>query len=163
MAYASSTDCVGPISKSLEDIRILLNTMSGRDSRDQTTVSSSPIPAEIFSQAYPVDKTTIGYYKSFVENDGLDTAMKEDFLRFIETLKQQGLKVRELDFFDQSNSKIRIDLSFFSFSPGKADHVRTRINAHNYTIRTLSLLRFNGKASSTTSYIQDDCSGFDIN
>jgi aspartyl-tRNA(Asn)/glutamyl-tRNA(Gln) amidotransferase subunit A len=100
MAYASSTDCVGPISKSLEDIRILLNAMSGRDSRDQTTVPSSPIPAEIFSQAYPVDKTTIGYYKSFVENDGLDTAIREDFLRFIETLKQQGLKVRELDFID---------------------------------------------------------------
>ncbi|MBP6588406.1 MAG: Asp-tRNA(Asn)/Glu-tRNA(Gln) amidotransferase subunit GatA, partial [Flavobacterium sp.] len=30
MAYASSTDCVGPLAKSIEDIRIVLNVMSGK-------------------------------------------------------------------------------------------------------------------------------------
>ena len=38
MAYASSTDCVGPLAKSIEDIRIVLNVMSGKDVKDQTTV-----------------------------------------------------------------------------------------------------------------------------
>ena len=37
MAYASSTDCVGPIAKSIEDIRIVLNVISGKDIKDQTT------------------------------------------------------------------------------------------------------------------------------
>lgn len=100
MAYASSTDCVGPISRSLEDIRILLNAMSGRDSRDQTTIPSTPIPAEIFSEAFPVNDTSVGYYRSFMENEDLDPAMRDDFLRLIEKLKQLGLNVRELDFFD---------------------------------------------------------------
>ena len=36
MAYASTTDCVGPLAKSIEDIRILLNVMSGKDPKDQT-------------------------------------------------------------------------------------------------------------------------------
>jgi aspartyl-tRNA(Asn)/glutamyl-tRNA(Gln) amidotransferase subunit A len=100
MAYASSTDCVGPISKSLEDIRILLNTMSGRDSRDQTTFPSSPIPPDVFNEAYPVKRAKVGYYRSFIDNDDLDPGMRDDFLGFIETVKQQGLEVRELDFFD---------------------------------------------------------------
>ena len=40
MAYASSTDCVGPIAKSIEDVRIVLNAMSGKDARDQTSYVS---------------------------------------------------------------------------------------------------------------------------
>nr|HMQ43085.1 amidase [Mariniflexile sp.] len=43
MAYASSTDCVGPIAKSVEDICILLNVMSGKDVKDQTTYASAEI------------------------------------------------------------------------------------------------------------------------
>jgi aspartyl-tRNA(Asn)/glutamyl-tRNA(Gln) amidotransferase subunit A len=77
-----------------------LNAMSGRDSRDQTTIPSIPIPAEIFSEAFPVNDTSVGYYRSFMENEDLDPAMRDDFLRLIEKLKQLGLNVRELDFFD---------------------------------------------------------------
>ena len=43
MAYASSTDCVGPLAKSIEDIRIVLNVMSGKDSKDQTSYNSNEI------------------------------------------------------------------------------------------------------------------------
>ena len=100
MAYASSTDCVGPISKSIEDIRILLNTMSGRDRHDQTTIESSPIPESIFREAFSPDGFKIGYYKSFIENNALDSGIKENFLATIEQLKQHGIEVLLLDFFD---------------------------------------------------------------
>ena len=49
MAYASSTDCVGPLAKSIEDIRIVLNVMSGKDPKDQTTVDSQEISEESIS------------------------------------------------------------------------------------------------------------------
>ena len=39
MAYASSTDCVGPLAKSIEDIRIVLNVMSGKDAKDQKSIN----------------------------------------------------------------------------------------------------------------------------
>jgi len=100
MAYASSTDCVGPISKSLEDIRILLNIMSGRDPHDQTTAESSPVSEDIFKEKFPGDGFKIGYYKSFIENNDLDPKMKEDFLDLIERLKQHNIDVLMLDFFD---------------------------------------------------------------
>jgi aspartyl-tRNA(Asn)/glutamyl-tRNA(Gln) amidotransferase subunit A len=100
MAYASSTDCVGPISKSLEDIRLLLNTMSGLDRRDQTTIASSSIPGEVFSETFPEKGIRLGYYKSFIENEHLEPAIKKDFLELIIRLKQHGLRVRQLDFFN---------------------------------------------------------------
>ncbi|MBN2863447.1 MAG: Asp-tRNA(Asn)/Glu-tRNA(Gln) amidotransferase subunit GatA, partial [Bacteroidales bacterium] len=100
MAYASSTDCVGPISRSLEDIRILLNTMSGRDRHDQTTIESSPVSEDIFREEFRKDSLKIGYYKSFIENNDLDPEIKKDFLDLINRLKQHNIEVRMLDFFD---------------------------------------------------------------
>jgi aspartyl-tRNA(Asn)/glutamyl-tRNA(Gln) amidotransferase subunit A len=100
MAYASSTDCVGPISRSLEDIRILLNTMSGKDPHDQTTIESSPIPEDIFKEESPEDGLKIGYYNSFIENNNLDPKIKEDFLNLIDRLKKHNIDVRLLDFFN---------------------------------------------------------------
>jgi aspartyl-tRNA(Asn)/glutamyl-tRNA(Gln) amidotransferase subunit A len=100
MAYASSTDCVGPISRSLEDIRLLLNIMSGVDNHDQTTFASSPIPAETFKEELRENALKIGYYKSFLENNDLDPTIREDFLGFIELLRQRGWEVKALDFYD---------------------------------------------------------------
>lgn len=100
MAYASSTDSVGPISKSLEDIRYLLNVMGGRDTRDQTTFDADPVPEDIFHAPVPGGGWKLGYYRSFVENPELDPGIKKDFMGLLERLKEQGMDVRPLDFFD---------------------------------------------------------------
>jgi len=100
MAYASSTDCVGPISRSLEDIRILLNIMSGKDGRDQTTIASASIPWEIFKEKFPANGLRIGYYRSFLEDENLDPRIREDFMALVDILGQNGIRVKALDFFD---------------------------------------------------------------
>lgn len=95
MAYASSTDCVGPIASSIEDIEIVLNTISGKDYHDQTSYVSEPVNS---NQAVDKDKITVGYYAEFVENEGLDPQFKTDFLALIEKLKNAGIKVKPLAF-----------------------------------------------------------------
>jgi len=102
MAYASSTDCVGPISRSLEDIRLLLNIMSGKDGHDQTTFDSTPVPEEVFSGTFAAGSIKIGYYKSFLESDALDPKIKKDFIKVVDTIQEQGIEVKELDFFNTS-------------------------------------------------------------
>jgi len=91
---------VGPLSKSLEDIRILLNIMSGKDYHDQTTIESSQIPVDIFLEKFSDNNIKVGYYKNFIENDSLDTQIKEDFLVLIDRLKQHNIKIKKLDFFN---------------------------------------------------------------
>lgn len=96
MAYASSTDCVGPLATSIEDIRIVLNVISGKDLKDQTTVESSEI-SEVSISKNTIK--TIGYFKNFIENDAIDSTIKADFLATIEKIKATGIVVKELDFF----------------------------------------------------------------
>lgn len=98
MAYASSTDCVGPIATSIEDIRIVLNVMSGIDAKDQTTYKSDVISEENISTASEIK--TVGYFKNFIENNAIDSSIKADFLAVIEKIKSKGIEVKELDFFD---------------------------------------------------------------
>lgn len=100
MAYASSTDSVGPISRSLEDIRYLLNVMSGRDVHDQTSFDAPPIPEDIFSAPATLKGWKIGYYKSFVEHADLDPGIRADFLALLKQMEAQGAEVLPLDFFD---------------------------------------------------------------
>jgi aspartyl-tRNA(Asn)/glutamyl-tRNA(Gln) amidotransferase subunit A len=100
MAYASSTDCVGPIARHLEDIRILLNTMSGIDSSDNTTYKSALIPEDIFSGNISGKEFKVGYYRSFTDSDDIDPGIKIDFLRVLDTLTNHGTIVKELDFFN---------------------------------------------------------------
>ena len=61
MAYASSTDCVGPIAKSVEDAKIVLNAISGKDIKDQTTYQSKAI-----EDIKTTEVKTVGYFTNFV-------------------------------------------------------------------------------------------------
>lgn len=98
MAYASSTDCVGPIAKSIEDLRIVLNEISGKDIKDQTTHHSEKISKKAISNANEIK--TVGYFKNFLETDVIDPQIKLDFYASIEKIKQKGIQVKALDFFE---------------------------------------------------------------
>lgn len=100
MAYASSTDCVGPFAATPEDLRIVLNAMSGRDEKDLTTYESEPVSAETLSKSSSFAGAKVGYYKSFIESDAIDSDIKREFLELVKTLKSNGVEVRELDFFE---------------------------------------------------------------
>ena len=128
MAYASSTDCVGPISKSLEDIRILLNTMSGRDDHDQTTYASSSIPKKIFREKLTEKGFNLGYYKSFIDNEHLDPEIKKDFLDLIIRLKQQGLRVRQMEFF---NTDVLVS-TYYTLAMAETASNLARLDGMNY-------------------------------
>jgi aspartyl-tRNA(Asn)/glutamyl-tRNA(Gln) amidotransferase subunit A len=99
MAYTSSSDCVGPFAETVKDIATTLNVMSGKDGKDQTTVSSTEIDLDSFSKDIPAG-TTVGVYKSFIEHPSLDPSIKKGFEALVEKLKAKNIEVKELDFFD---------------------------------------------------------------
>ena len=125
MAYASSTDCVGPLAKSIEDIRIVLNIMSGKDPKDQTSILSSEISENSISTS-PVK--TVGYFKNFIENDAIDAQIKADFLASIEKIKAKGIKVKELDFF---KSDILVS-TYYTLAMAETASNLSRLDGTNY-------------------------------
>lgn len=125
MAYASSTDCVGPLAKSIEDIRIVLNVMSGKDSKDQTSIASSEISEKAISTS-PVKK--MGYFKNFIESDAIDAQVKADFLASIEKLKVKGIEVAALDFF---KSDILVS-TYYTLAMAETASNLSRLDGTNY-------------------------------
>lgn len=99
MAYASSTDCVGPIASTLDDIRIVLNVISGKDGKDQTTYVSAELPELTKSTIVPTT-LKVGYYKNFIDSPSIDPKIKADFLAMIAGIKKQGVEVKELACFN---------------------------------------------------------------
>ncbi|MEC5166167.1 aspartyl-tRNA(Asn)/glutamyl-tRNA(Gln) amidotransferase subunit A [Flavobacterium sp. PL11] len=125
MAYASSTDCVGPLAKSIEDVRIVLNIMSGKDPKDQTSISSTEINEESVANS-PVK--TVGYFKNFIENDAIDAQIKADFLASIEKIKAKGIEVKELDFF---KSDILVS-TYYTLAMAETASNLSRLDGTNY-------------------------------
>lgn len=97
MAYASSTDCVGPITKSVEDTQIVLNAISGKDFRDQTSFESKPVELQ---QEFQLKGLKIGYYKQFIDHPELDANIKQDFQNLLGKLEAQGASIEAIDFSD---------------------------------------------------------------
>ena len=126
MAYASSTDCVGPLAKSIEDIRIVLNTMSGKDGKDQTTYTSTEISEESILNSEGVK--TIGYFKNFIESDAIDATVKADFLAAIEKIKAKGIEVKVLDFF-ASNTLVS---TYYTLAMAETASNLSRLDGTNY-------------------------------
>jgi aspartyl-tRNA(Asn)/glutamyl-tRNA(Gln) amidotransferase subunit A len=125
MAYASSTDCVGPLAKSIEDIRIVLNVMSGKDPKDQTSVASTEISEEAIATSAV---KTVGYFKNFIESDAIDAQIKADFLASIEKIKAKGIEVKELDFF---KSDILVS-TYYTLAMAETASNLSRLDGTNY-------------------------------
>ncbi|MCI4443629.1 MAG: Asp-tRNA(Asn)/Glu-tRNA(Gln) amidotransferase subunit GatA [Lentimicrobium sp.] len=125
MAYASSTDCVGPLAKSIEDIRIVLNVMSGKDPKDQTSITSTEISEDSIATSAV---KTIGYFKNFIESDAIDGQVKADFLAAIEKIKAKGIAVKELDFF---KSDILVS-TYYTLAMAETASNLSRLDGTNY-------------------------------
>ena len=125
MAYASSTDCVGPLAKSIEDIRIVLNVMSGKDPKDQTSIASNEISEAAVATS---GVKTVGYFKNFIESDAIDAQVKADFLASIERIKAKGITVKELDFF---KSDILVS-TYYTLAMAETASNLSRLDGTNY-------------------------------
>jgi aspartyl-tRNA(Asn)/glutamyl-tRNA(Gln) amidotransferase subunit A len=129
MAYASSTDCVGPIAKSIEDVRIVLNIMSGKDIKDQTSYASAEITQAQILNSEGIK--TVGYFKNFVENKAIDPKVKADFLQSIEKIKAKGIEVKALDFFESET----LVSTYYTLAMAETDSNISRLDGTNYCNR----------------------------
>ncbi|MCC2547226.1 Asp-tRNA(Asn)/Glu-tRNA(Gln) amidotransferase subunit GatA [Hymenobacter sp. BT175] len=96
IAYASSFDQIGTLTRSVEDAALLLEVMAGPDNFD-STVSQQPVPA--YSELLtPAPHYRIGYIRDTMERAGLDPQIKESVEATLETLRSQGHVVDAVDF-----------------------------------------------------------------
>jgi len=93
IAYASSFDQIGTFTNNLEDTRLLLSIMAGKDEFDSTS-SSIPLKENV-----PVsEKLRIGIISECLNHPGLDKEVKSFLDQKINALKSAGHEVEELSF-----------------------------------------------------------------
>ena len=93
VAFASSLDQIGPITKDVRDSAMLLNIITGHDEKDSTSYDR---PKEDYVAALKNDVKglKIGVPKEFF-GEGIQDDVKEQLQNAIETYKQLGAKVEE--------------------------------------------------------------------
>lgn len=92
VAMASSTDVIGPITKTVEDAALVLDVMSGRDPLDSTTIERDDNP---YTQTLDLKGKKIGVIKEYFA-EGLDSKVEKIVRDAIDEYKKQGFEVVEV-------------------------------------------------------------------
>ncbi|HXI00308.1 MAG TPA: Asp-tRNA(Asn)/Glu-tRNA(Gln) amidotransferase subunit GatA [Sphingobacteriaceae bacterium] len=95
LAYGSSFDQVGTITRSVEDASLLLEIVAGADERD-STASCSLVPH--YTGKEYTSKSRIAYFKEVLEAEALDAGIKVTLETVIDQLRKEGHTVEEVSF-----------------------------------------------------------------
>ena len=134
VAFASSLDQVGPITKDVEDAAILLNIISGHDEKDST---SANIEKKDYTKALKNDVKglKIGIPKEYF-GEGINPEVKEKLEEAIQKYKELGAIVEEcsLDIADYALATYYIiACAEASSNLGRFDGIRYGYRAKNFT------------------------------
>ena len=93
VAFASSLDQIGPITKDVKDCAMLLNIIAGHDERDSTSANTEKIDY-VKALKNDVKGLKIGVPKEFF-GEGINEEVKEKLNEAIEKYKELGAEVEE--------------------------------------------------------------------
>jgi aspartyl-tRNA(Asn)/glutamyl-tRNA(Gln) amidotransferase subunit A len=95
VAFASSLDQAGVITRSAEDAALLLGVMAGYDERDSTSVES-PVPDYVAALSKPIKGLKVGIVRQHFD-EGLDAGCDEAIKTALAELKEAGATLIEVD------------------------------------------------------------------
>ncbi|PIR02845.1 MAG: Asp-tRNA(Asn)/Glu-tRNA(Gln) amidotransferase GatCAB subunit A [Candidatus Nealsonbacteria bacterium CG_4_9_14_3_um_filter_35_11] len=91
IAFASSLDQIGPITKTVEDARIVFDAIKGQDEMDSTSVEMPKIE----NYKLKIENLRIGVPKEYFTK-GMDSEVEKAVKRAIEIYKKMGTKILEI-------------------------------------------------------------------
>jgi aspartyl-tRNA(Asn)/glutamyl-tRNA(Gln) amidotransferase subunit A len=94
IAFASSLDHIGPLTKTVKDAAIVLRAIAGRDPMDSTS-ADTPVPDYVAELEKPVHGLKIGVAREYL-GEGLDKEVRTAIEAAIQKLAQQGCEIVEI-------------------------------------------------------------------
>ncbi len=134
VAFASSLDQIGPITKDVEDAAILLNIITGHDEKDTTSEAKEKVD---YTKCLKNDVKglKIGIPKEFF-GEGINEEVKKSLQEAIETYKEMGAKVEEFSL-DIANYSLAtyyiIACAEASSNLGRFDGIRYGYRTQNFS------------------------------
>ena len=134
VAFASSLDQIGPITKDVEDAAMLLNVITGHDEKDTTSENIEKVDY-IKALKNDVKGLKIGIPKEFFA-EGINSEVKEKLEQAIEKYKELGAEVEEFSL-DIANYSLAtyyiIACAEASSNLGRFDGIRYGYRTPNFT------------------------------
>jgi aspartyl-tRNA(Asn)/glutamyl-tRNA(Gln) amidotransferase subunit A len=94
VAYASSLDQIGPVTKDVRDTALLLNCIAGHDHKDSTAVPE-PVPDYLASLGQDIKGLKIGFPREYF-GEGLDPEVEAAVKGALKTLENLGADIVEV-------------------------------------------------------------------
>jgi aspartyl-tRNA(Asn)/glutamyl-tRNA(Gln) amidotransferase subunit A len=94
VAFASSLDQIGPVGKSVRDVAMVLQAISGIDPRDATSVPH-PVPAYSTALDHSIRGVRLGVPKEY-QGGGLDPEVSQAVNQAVEKLAELGAEIVEI-------------------------------------------------------------------
>ena len=132
IAFGSSLDQIGPFSMTVEDNAYLLNILAGEDELDGTTAKGLDKKDYTENIDSGIEGMKIGIPKEFIEEEGLDSEIKDVILKDIEALRQLGAEVEE---FSLPTTKDGL-APYYIISSAEASSNLARFDSIRYGYRT---------------------------
>ncbi|MGB0925418.1 MAG: Asp-tRNA(Asn)/Glu-tRNA(Gln) amidotransferase subunit GatA, partial [Minisyncoccia bacterium] len=146
IAMASSLDVIGPLTNNVSDAETVFNEISEYDDMDATSV---PLEMRKTYQNKNTNNKVIGVPRSFLEMDGIDPLVLENFEQSLEKMKDQGYTVVDIDL-----PLIKHSLAvYYIIQPAEASSNLARYDGIRYGLSK------DGK-DLTDAYVQTKTAGF---
>jgi aspartyl-tRNA(Asn)/glutamyl-tRNA(Gln) amidotransferase subunit A len=95
IAFASSLDQAGPITRSVKDAAVLLQTAAGGDDYDSTCLKE-PVPDYLDGIEGGIEGMRVGLVKEFEDSEGTQPGVKQRVTEAYERLESLGAKIEEI-------------------------------------------------------------------
>lgn len=97
IAMASSTDTIGPLTRTVEDAAYVLDIMAGKDELDSTTIArdEAGYTLDVSEKLTSLQGKKIGIIKEYM-GEGIDSGVKAVIEKSIESLKNAGAEIVEV-------------------------------------------------------------------
>ena len=129
IAFASSLDQAGPMTKTAEDAAILLNSMSGLDHKDSTSLDTA-VPDFTATLDESLAGLKIGIPKEYFDQR-LDTAMADAVQASLAELEKLGAKLVDIEL---PNSALSVP-AYYVIAPAEASSNLSRFDGVRYGYR----------------------------
>lgn len=129
IAYASSLDQAGPMTKTAEDAAIVLNAMAGFDEKDSTSAEQA-VPDYTANLNDSVKGLTIGLPKEFF-SEGLDDEVATQVMNAVKEFEAMGATVKEISL---PNSAYAIP-TYYIVAPCECSSNLSRLDGVRYGYR----------------------------
>ena len=131
IAYGSSLDQIGPITKDVTDAALVLNTICGKDDMDSTSLNVE-VPDFTKALVNDVKGLRIGLPKEYF-GEGVDAKVKAEIMKAVEKYKELGAEIVEVSLPHTEYAVI----TYYIIAPAEASANLARFDGVRYGYRNV--------------------------